>query len=280
MTKTAYVFPGQGSQSVGMMQNWGSYQQLVDQIFEEASDALGYNLSNVVNENPDNQLNQTEVTQPAMLCSGVATWKVMQQLEGFPAASVMGGHSLGEYTALICAESLSFSDGLKLVQKRGQFMQSAVAQGQGGMAVIIGLDDDQVLQACDKVNSGVVEAANFNAPGQVVIGGEKIAIDQAMEEAKALGAKRVLPVQMSVPSHCSLMNGAADNLLQAMEDIEIAMPKIDVIHNQNANTVSSPADIKGILYKQLFHPVRWVDCVKQMKASGISNLLNVVLARY
>ena len=183
MTNIAYVFPGQGSQSVGMMSTWEDYQPMVSDIFAEAADALGYDLWKIVSEGPEGALNQTEVTQPAMLCSGVACWRIAQAAD-LPPASMMAGHSLGEYTALVCAGSLDLASAIRLVSRRGQLMQEAVPAGVGAMAAIIGLEDDDVIRACAVVGNGVAEAVNFNAPGQVVIAGEQAAVDAAMEEAK------------------------------------------------------------------------------------------------
>ena len=215
MTHIAYVFPGQGSQSVGMMANWEDYQSIVSDVFNEAADVLGYDLWNLVSKGPDTALNQTEVTQPAMLCSGVASWRICQEV-GMPDASMMAGHSLGEYTALVCAKSLDLGTAVKLVSHRGQLMQSAVAAGEGAMAVIIGLDDDSVIKACSQVSSGVVEAVNFNAPGQVVIAGDNKSLEAAMTAAKELGAKRALLLPISVPCHCSLLKDAARQLALAL----------------------------------------------------------------
>src|SRR5210317_245654 len=193
MSRFAYVFPGQGSQSVGMMSDWGKHQPIVDAVFAEASARLGYDLAAVVADGPAERLNQTEVTQPAMLCAGVASWKIAHQQAQMPTAAMMAGHSLGEYSALVCAGSLALADAVALVARRGQLMQSAVKAGEGAMAAIMGLDDEAVRAACAAVGDGVVEAVNFNAPGQVVIAGETAAVEQAMANAKAAGAKRALP---------------------------------------------------------------------------------------
>ncbi len=217
MIKNAFVFPGQGSQSVGMMTNWGDYQPVVIDVYAQASEALGYDLWKVVSEGPAERLNATEITQPAMLCAGVACWQIMQQNEAMPEVELMAGHSLGEYTALVCAQSLDITSAVKLVAKRGSLMQSAVAVGEGAMAAIIGLSDEAVLAACSSVESGIVEAVNFNAPGQVVIAGQKLAVEAAMDQAKTSGAKRALPLPVSVPSHCTLMTEAANELFEVLE---------------------------------------------------------------
>jgi [acyl-carrier-protein] S-malonyltransferase len=273
MTKTAYVFPGQGSQSVAMMTEWGIHQNLVDKVFEEASDALKYNLKSIITDNPDNKLNQTEFTQPAMLCAGVASWRVIQECGGFPDPVLLAGHSLGEYTALVCSDVLSLGEAVNLVSKRGQYMQLAVKPGEGTMAVILGLDDEKVIEACSKSVSGVVEAANFNAPGQVVIGGHVAAVNEAMEAAKELGAKRVLPVQMSVPSHCSLMKPAAESLALDIDQLIFNELTFPIVHNQNAAVSNSIDEIKSILEKQLYQPVRWVESVQTMKSMGVERLI-------
>ncbi len=273
MTKIAIVFPGQGSQSVGMMTDWGDYQNIVNDIYAQASEALGYNLWEVVSEGPADQLNQTQVTQPAMLCAGVACWQIIRNLGDIPQAELMAGHSLGEYTALVCAGSLELESAVKLVAKRGKLMQSAVAAGDGSMAAIIGLADEDVIRVCSQVQSGVVEAVNFNAPGQVVIAGQKASVDEAMENAKALGAKRALPLPVSVPSHCSLMQSAAEELFEALQSTQITMPEPAVIHNQNAGIAESTDEIRQLLKKQLFQPVQWVESVQSMHRQGVECLI-------
>lgn len=273
MTNVAFVFPGQGSQSVGMMNDWGDYQPVVQAVFDQASEVLGYDLWKIVSRGPDIDLNQTEVTQPAMLCAGVASWLVMQKSGNLPQSQVMAGHSLGEYSALVCAQSIDLTSAVGLVATRGSLMQAAVATGEGSMAAIIGLDDEAVIQACREVGSGVVEAVNFNAPGQVVIAGNSASVEKAMENAKAAGAKRALPLPVSVPSHCSLMTAAADQLAEKLNQIEVKMPQIPVIHNQNADIASTVDEIRDLLKKQLFQPVRWVASVQNMKQKGIDTLI-------
>ncbi|MFT5976323.1 MAG: [acyl-carrier-protein] S-malonyltransferase [Gammaproteobacteria bacterium] len=273
MTKTAFVFPGQGAQSVGMMSDWQDYQPIVQNIYDEASESLGYNLWEIVSEGPAEKLNQTEITQPAMLCASVACWLIASAREEIPSISMMAGHSFGEYSALVCAGSLELEDAVKLVSYRGRLMQSAVPPGEGSMAAIIGLDDDSVIAACASVTSGVVEATNFNSIGQVVIAGNKVAVDEAMENAKALGAKRVLPLAVSVPSHCSLMTDAADQLFESLSNTNFKMPAIPVVHNQNADIANSVDDIKQLLKMQLYQPVRWADSVRLMHSKGIECLV-------
>ena len=273
MTKIAFVFPGQGAQSVGMMTAWGDHQGIVKDIYAQASDALGYDLWQLVSEGPEARLNQTEFTQPAMLCAGVASWKIATQHSEIPDASLMAGHSFGEYSALVCAQSLDLESAVQLVAKRGRLMQSAVPPGAGSMAVILGLDDEAVVEACDQVQDGIVTAANFNAPGQVAIAGHKASVDQALENAKAMGAKRTLPLAVSVPSHSSLMQEAADELFEALNSTHFSMPKISIIHNQNADIAHSVDQIKQLLRKQLYQPVLWADGVRLMYAQGIRCLV-------
>lgn len=272
--KLAFVFPGQGSQSTAMMSDWGDYQSTVDDCFSEASEVLGYDLKAVINEQDSDKLNNTEVTQPAMLASGVASFRVWNQLD-LPSGEIYAGHSLGEYTALVCAGSMDYKDAIKLVENRGRLMQSAVAGGEGAMAAIIGLSDEDVVKACDSVEEGVVSAVNFNSPGQVVIAGNKHSVELAMQNAKQAGAKRTLPLPVSVPSHCVLMQDAADALFQQLLDISIRMPIVSVIHNQNADQASSVDEIRELLKLQLFQPVLWVDCVKKIKQSGVSKLIEM-----
>jgi len=273
MTSLAYVFPGQGSQSVGMMTAWEDHQTVVNEVFNEASDALGYNLWALVSRGPEARLNQTEMTQPAMLCAGVACWRIASVQAGMPQAAMMAGHSLGEYSALVCADSLELTAAVQLVAHRGQLMQSAVAAGEGSMAAIIGLDDEDVLRACTAITSGVVEAVNFNAPGQVVIAGETAAVEAAMTQAKELGARRALPLPVSVPSHCSLMKDAARQLAEELETLPIKMPRIPIVHNQSASVAASVEEIRERLQLQLYQPVKWVASVELMHARGITTLV-------
>jgi [acyl-carrier-protein] S-malonyltransferase len=273
MTKTAFIFPGQGAQSVGMMSNWDKNQPIVQNIYDQASESLGYNLWKIVSEGPAEKLNQTEITQPAMLCASIACWQIVIAQEEIPSPSMMAGHSFGEYSALVCAGSLALEDAVKLVSYRGRLMQSAVPPGDGSMAAIIGLDDESVIAACTSVTNGVVEATNFNSVGQVVIAGNKAAVNEAMENAKALGAKRVLPLAVSVPSHCSLMTEAADQLFESLSNTNFKMPIIPVVHNQNADIAVSVDDIKQLLKKQLYQPVRWADSVRLMHSKGVECLV-------
>jgi [acyl-carrier-protein] S-malonyltransferase len=273
MTRFAYVFPGQGSQSVGMMTDWGEHQAVVSDVYAQASEALGYDLWSLTSQGPAEQLNQTEVTQPAMLCAGVASWRIVSQQLAMPPAAMMAGHSLGEYSALVCAGSLDLGDAVTLVARRGHLMQSAVKAGEGAMAAIIGLDDAAVREACARVSDGVVEAVNFNAPGQVVIAGESAAVESAMANAKELGAKRALPLPVSVPSHCSLMRVAASQLAAELETVTIDMPQVTVIHNHGASVANSVAEIRERLKMQLYSPVEWVASVQAMHGQGIEVLI-------
>ena len=272
MTNIAYVFPGQGSQSVGMMSDWGEHQAIVDSVFAEAAERLGYDLAAIVRDGPLERLNETEVTQPAMLCAGVASWRIASRA-GLPRATLMAGHSLGEYSALVCAGSLALGDAAALVAHRGQLMQTAVKAGTGAMAAIIGLDDDAVREACASVSAGIVEAVNFNSPGQVVIGGETAAVEAAMVNAKAAGARRALALPMSVPSHCSLMRGAATELASELETVTLAMPQTPVVHNHGACVASTLDEIRERLKMQLYSPVEWVASVQLMNAQGIDTLI-------
>ncbi len=274
MTQIAYVFPGQGSQSVGMMSEWGDHSTLVKETFDEASDILGMNLLSIVQNGPVEQLNQTHITQPAMLVSGVTCFKIWQQHTDFD-VNLMAGHSLGEYSALVCAGKLAFADAVKLVNKRGLLMQKAVAEGEGAMAAILGLADEDVIKVCAQVQEGVVSAVNFNSPGQVVIAGHKASVEQAMVLAKEAGAKRALPLPVSVPSHCSLMEGAADELFQSMQDIAVTSSDVNVIQNESADFSNDEKAIKTSLRKQLSQPVRWVESVQKLQQQGITHLIEM-----
>jgi [acyl-carrier-protein] S-malonyltransferase len=256
-----------------MMNAWEEHQSSVIEVFNEASDTLGYDLWALVSKGPEARLNETEVTQPAMLCAGVASWRVASQQPDMPQAVMMAGHSLGEYSALVCAGSLELTSAVKLVAHRGQLMQAAVAADEGAMAAIIGLADEDVLKACAAISSGVVEAVNFNAPGQVVIAGETAAVEAAMTQAKELGAKRALPLPVSVPSHCSLMKDAARQLAEELETLTIKMPEIPIVHNQSASVAATTDEIRERLQLQLYQPVKWVASVEQMHASGVTTLV-------
>ncbi|MEJ2692057.1 MAG: ACP S-malonyltransferase [Candidatus Thiodiazotropha sp.] len=269
------VFPGQGSQSVGMLSAMSEVFPSVQATFTEASRVLGYDLWQLVQNGPADDLNQTTKTQPAMLAAGVALWRVWQT-EGGMAPRIMAGHSLGEYTALVCADAIAFEDAVELVAERGRFMQEAVPAGSGGMAAVLGLDDEQVRAVCSEAGQGeVVEAVNFNSPGQVVIAGARSAVDRACKLAKGAGARRALPLPVSVPSHCALMKPAAERLSERLAAVTVVSPKIPVLHNVNVETASDPDMIRQLLAEQLYRPVRWVETVQKMAAAGISDFYEV-----
>jgi len=273
--KFACVFPGQGSQSVGMMAELAEAYPLVRELFSKASDVLGYDLWKVVQEGPVEELNKTEVTQPAMLVAGVAVYEILKsKLETTP--EHMAGHSLGEYTALVCAGALEFESAVKLVAERGKLMQAAVPDGVGAMAAILGLDDDSIKEICETCSDDnfAVQAVNFNSPGQVVIAGNVQAVETAMAIAKDKGAKRALKLPVSVPSHSSLMEGAAKKLATYLKDVKIKKAStIPVIQNVAAKNYVKPADVKKNLVKQLHNPVLWVDSVNNLIAEGVDTII-------
>jgi [acyl-carrier-protein] S-malonyltransferase len=267
MSTFAFFFPGQGSQSVGMMQALASHA-IVKQTFEEASSVLGVDFWKMATE-PNDAINLTENTQPIMLTAGIATWRVYQSLGGKQPAA-MAGHSLGEYTALVAAGALSFADALPLVKFRAEVMQQAVPEGQGAMAAILGLDDDTVRAICSEAAQGeVVQAVNFNSPGQVVIAGEKAAVERGMELAKAKGAKRALPLPVSVPSHCDLMKPAAEKLRDYLQNVAVQTTSVPVLHNADVAAYNDAAQIKDALVRQLYHPVRWVETVQLLASQQV-----------
>lgn len=267
MSKFAFFFPGQGSQSVGMMQGLES-QAIVKQTFEEASNVLKVDFWKMATEAND-EINLTQNTQPIMLTAGIATWRVYQNLGGKQPVA-MAGHSLGEYTALVAAGALSFTDALPLVKFRAEVMQQAVPEGQGAMAAILGLDDDTVRAVCSEAAEGqVVQAVNFNSPGQVVIAGDRAAVERGMELAKAKGAKRALPLPVSVPSHCELMKPAAEKLRDYLQNVTVQVPHVPVLHNADVASYNDAAQIKDALVRQLYSPVRWVDTVQQLAAEQV-----------
>lgn len=272
-SKLAFVFPGQGSQSVGMLADMAEYKPIVLQTYENASQALGYDLWKVVVEGPAEDLNKTHITQPAMLAAGVAMWRCWKEAAG-SLPNLLAGHSLGEYSALVCAEALDFEDAIKLVEVRGKYMQDAVPEGVGAMAAILGLHDDKVVQICkDAAGDEIVSAVNFNSPGQVVIAGNATAVERATIIAKEAGAKRALILPVSVPSHCSLMMPVAEKLKEKFQDIIISEPKISVINNVNVASISVADEIRDALTKQLYSPVRWVETIQAMAATGIDNIV-------
>ncbi len=267
------IFPGQGSQSVGMLSTLADEFPIVQETFAEASDVLSYDLWSVVSDGPVDKLNETTTTQPAMLASGIACWRVWQQQE-MAAPNSFAGHSLGEYTALVAANSLLFSDAIKLVAERGRLMQEAVPAGVGAMAAILGLDDDVVIKLCeDSANGEVVSAVNFNSSGQVVIAGNKAAVDRAINLAKESGAKRALLLPVSVPSHCALMKPAANKLAEYLNSVAIKAPDTPVYHNVDVQQYTDIDKIKHALTSQLHQPVLWVDTVKAIGQSGTSKII-------
>lgn len=269
ITGLAFVFPGQGSQSVGMLADLAARPQVAD-TFQQASAALGFDLWALISDGPEAELNQTHNTQPAMLAAGVALWRVWEA-EGGPVPALLAGHSLGEYSALVCAGALDFAAAVGLVAERGRLMQAAVPAGQGAMAAVLGLDDDTVRAACAEAAQGeVVEAVNLNAPGQVVIAGSAAEVERAVQAAKARGAKRAVTLPVSVPSHCALMRSAAECLAERLAGVELRAPRIPVLHNADVAAHSDPAAIRAALVRQLYSPVRWVETLQAMAGQGVS----------
>lgn len=266
----AFVFPGQGSQSLGMLNLLSASYPEVKQTFDHASRVLGRDLWNLASNGPEDELNQTQNTQPLMLAAGVAVWEVWcKQSDIRP--GWLAGHSLGEYTALVCSGVLAFADAVKLVEARARFMQEAVPAGVGAMAAILGLDDDKVIAICvEQAGSEVVSAVNFNSPGQVVIAGHKAAVERAAEAAKAAGAKRAVLLPVSVPSHCALMQPAADKLDGLMQDTVFSAPCIPLIHNVDTESHTTPETIRKALKEQLYQPVRWVESISKMHNKGVN----------
>ncbi len=266
------VFPGQGSQSVGMLADFAD-RAVVREAFEEASDALGRDLWRLSQEGPVEALNRTENTQPAMLAAGVAVYRLWRA-EGGLEPEVVAGHSLGEYSALVAAEALALSDAAPLVAERGRLMQAAVPEGTGAMAAVLGLQDEQVRALCTENAAGqVVEAVNFNAPGQVVVAGHREAVERVMEAARQAGAKRVVLLPVSAPSHCALMRPAAERLAERLAEVEIRHPRIPVIHNADVSPHSDPAEIRESLVRQLHSPVRWVETIQHLASQGVKTVV-------
>ncbi|AKG71080.1 MULTISPECIES: ACP S-malonyltransferase [Serratia] len=275
MTQTAFVFPGQGSQTVGMLADLAAQFPIVEQTFSDASAALGYDLWQLVQTGPAEELNKTWQTQPALLAASVAIFRVWQQ-QGGNMPVMMAGHSLGEYSALVCAGVLDFAAAIRLVELRGKLMQEAVPEGTGAMYAIIGLDNASIAKACEESAQGqVVSPVNFNSPGQVVIAGNKEAVERAGAACKAAGAKRALPLPVSVPSHCALMKPAADKLAVALQDITFNAPLVPVVNNVDVRAETAPEAIRSALVRQLYSPVRWTESVEFMAAEGVTLLLEV-----
>lgn len=266
MTKTAFVFPGQGSQAVGML---GDLSSEVSGTFAEASDVLGYDLWSLVSEGPEEQLNQTEFTQPALLTASVALYRLATE-RGIPTPNVVAGHSLGEYSALVAADVLTFADAVSLVRQRGRFMQTAVPVGEGGMAAVLGLDGEKVAEICREVSGdSVVQAANYNAPGQVVIAGANAALQRAIDACKAAGAKRAMALSVSAPFHSALMKPAAEKMSKSLDQVTFNTPSIRIVQNIDAAFHSNPRSIKQNLVLQMYGAVLWADSVNAMKADGV-----------
>lgn len=269
----AFVFPGQGSQKIGMLAELAAQDPVVEQTFAEASDVLGYDLWALVQTGAQDEINLTERTQPLLLAASVAVWRAWQEKNGAQPA-LMAGHSLGEWSALVCAGVVEFKDAVKLVQQRGKFMQEAVPAGQGAMAAIIGLDDTSILEACKKAEQGeVVAAVNFNSPGQVVIAGTAAAVERASAFCKEAGAKRALPLPVSAPFHTELMRPAAERLAEQIIATVFSVPQIPVVHNVTAEVEANPEKIKALMIEQIYSPVRWVECVNAMASKGITSTL-------
>ncbi|MEE9551708.1 MAG: ACP S-malonyltransferase [Gammaproteobacteria bacterium] len=269
----AFVFPGQGSQSVGMMTAFVEQFPIVESTYIDASDILGYDLWDLVQSGPETELNVTAKTQPALLVAGVAVWRIWEQ-QGGPAPELMAGHSLGEYTALVCSGAIKFTDAVQLVADRGAYMQAAVPADTGRMAAILGLQDEQINNVCEKSAQGqIVSAANYNSPGQVVIAGHAEAIERAVEIAKEAGAKRSIILPVSVPSHCELMQAAAGHLADRLKAVDLSTPTIPVIHNVDIAQRTNADEISQALIEQLYKPVRWVETIQMMATKGITQIV-------
>ena len=269
----AFVFPGQGSQAVGMLAEIGAAQSIVVDTFAEASDALGYDLWALTQQGPADVLNQTDKTQPAILTASIALWRLWA-VQAAQQPAYLAGHSLGEYSALVAAGSLSLADAVRLVERRGQLMQAAVPAGTGGMAAILGLDDADVQAACAEAAEGeVVSAVNFNSPGQVVIDGAAAAVERAIEACKARGARRAMALPVSVPSHCALMQPAAEQFAESLAAIEWQQPSIALVQNVSAEIVTDLALLEKNLLAQLYSPVRWVESMVCLAAQGVTDVV-------
>jgi [acyl-carrier-protein] S-malonyltransferase len=270
--KHAFVFPGQGAQSVGMLADLSATYPIVKHTFEEASDLLDYDLRKLSQDGPDETLNQTDKTQPALLAGGVAVWRVWRE-QGGTVPAFMAGHSFGEYSALVCAGALEFKEAVSLAQDRGRFMQSAVPEGEGAMAAILGLTDEKIIEICAAVaQDQVVSAVNFNAPGQIVIAGHTAAVNRAVEQAKAAKARRAVLLKVSVPAHSRLMRPAAEKMAKRLTVVSITIPTIPVIHNVDVSIKTEAVNICRALTAQLYHPVRWVETIEKMVSEGVTML--------
>lgn len=273
MQKFGFVFPGQGSQKLGMLSNLARDHGIIEQTFAEASEVLQMNLWEIAQHDTANNLDQTQITQPVLLASSVAIWRLWNQQQAVK-PSILAGHSLGEYSALVCAEVISFTDAISLVHKRGLFMQSAVPPGAGKMAAIVGLDNYKIIEICQQAAAGqVVSAANFNSAAQTVIAGNTEAVERAMELCKEAGAKRALALNVSVPSHCALMQAASELLQDELDKVEFNVATIPVVQNVTAEINTDPEQIKKNLIKQLYAPVLWVDSVQLISRAGVTKLI-------
>ncbi|HAT6936462.1 TPA: ACP S-malonyltransferase [Legionella pneumophila] len=270
MVKTAFVFPGQGSQSIGMLSDFMPQYTVITDVFAEASDALGYDLWDLVQNGPETKLNQTEYTQAAMLTADVAIYRLLMQL-GVPQPQVMAGHSLGEYAALVCANSLSLKDAAQLVARRGQVMQNAIPLGEGAMAAIVGLSDEQVRSLCEQASTAnhLVTPANYNALGQIVVAGHRTAVDKLIQLAEDAGARLAMIIPVSVPCHCPLLKNVAELFAEDLAQIEFQVPSVDVISNVDLSIYHSTQHIRDKLKEQLYSPVRWVETVQLIQQRGI-----------
>jgi [acyl-carrier-protein] S-malonyltransferase len=266
----AFVFPGQGSQSLGMQADLAATFPVVSETYIEASEVLGFDLNGMVQNGPAERLNETVNTQPVMLTAGVAAWRAWQAAGG-PSPAMMAGHSLGEYSALVCAGALAFGDALTLVRKRAELMQNAVPVGEGAMAALLGLGDEAVIDVCSKAD-GISEAVNFNSPGQVVIAGEKSAVEQTIELAKEAGARRAIMLPVSVPSHSTLMRPAGDALAEALANVDFSGPEVPVVNASNAEPYGDAEDIRAHLSCQVYSAVRWVDVINYCTGQGITTI--------
>ncbi|GLR64287.1 ACP S-malonyltransferase [Marinospirillum insulare] len=265
----AFIFPGQGSQQLGMLSELAERYAVVRSTFEEASTALGYDLWHLVQEGPAEDLNRTDITQPAILAASVAVWRVWKELEGAPPAW-LAGHSLGEYSALVCSGAMSFADGVRLVRTRGEFMQQAVPSGQGAMAAILGLDAEKIEEACASAAQGeIVSAVNYNAPGQIVIAGNVAAVERAILACQQAGARKAMPLPVSVPSHCELMRPAAEKLADELNLIQLSKPRVPVVQNVHATPETDVTAIRANLVEQLYRPVRWIESIEFMAEQGV-----------
>ncbi len=267
----AFVFPGQGAQRVGMGSDFLETDTVVRERFEEANDALGFDLARIVLDGPASRLVETEVTQPALLTVSVALWQAWRARGGSMPA-LMAGHSLGEYTAFTAAGSMAFADAVRLVNARGRFMQEAVPVGEGAMAAILGLDDDAVAACCEQVD-GVAQPANLNAPGQVVISGTRTAVKAAAAACSEAGARRAVLLEVSAPFHCELMRPAADRFETVLDAVDLRAPEVPVVHNLDATVSTDAATIRQKLMRQIYSPVRWTDCVTTIRSHGVDRLL-------